>query len=382
MRLTSLSLRHFRNHLNSDFEFGDGTNIFLGSNGEGKTNVIEAISYLCLTKSFYAGGDSLVLRFGESMFEVEGKISADSGIESTVRVAFSEPAGEKLFSINRKRIERLYTVIGQFPVVICSPEHAPITMGSPSERRKFVDLILSQSNAAYFQDLLEYRRVLKHRNKILFNARTSRSDPEGVIDPWDEQVAALGARIMMRRMTFVREFRSFVSSAYVQFVEKEEQPSIEYAPTVAMADAADESNVQQLLREALREKREEERKIGTTLIGPQRDEFRLAINGLELRKFASQGQHKTFLVALKMAEFFFLKDRCRETPILLLDDVFSELDDQRVTRVLRFVGELSQTFITSTSAQLFEMTVPANDRNRKFSIHGGAVVNWNPAEVA
>jgi DNA replication and repair protein RecF len=382
MRLLSLSLHHFRNHRNSSFEFGEGTNIFLGDNGEGKTNVIEAISYLCLTKSFYAGGDTLVLRFGEHLFEVEGRIVADSGADNLVRVAYAEPQVEKVFTINRKRVDRLSAVIGKFPVVICSPEHAPITMGAPGERRKFVDLVLSQSNAPYFHDLLEYRRVLKHRNRILLDARIARADCSDLIGPWDEQLVAFGARIIVRRKSFIDEFQSFMQSAYGRFVEKEEVPSIEYRPTSRMLPSADEVQTREMLRLELEERRVEERKSGTTLIGPQRDEFILSINGLELRKFASQGQHKTFLVALKMAEFFFLKDRCSETPILLLDDVFSELDEHRVGRVLRFVGDLSQTFITSTSPQMFETTVVPNERHRKFLIRHGTVADWNTTITA
>ena len=376
MHLTTLKLQHFRNHLDTSFEFGDGTNILLGDNGQGKTNVIEAISYLCLTKSFYAGSDSLVLNFGKSIFDVAGMFVSDAGIESNVRVVYSEPQGEKAFVINRKRIDPFSSVIGKFPVVICSPEHSPITMGAPGERRKFIDLILSQSSSTYFQDLLEYRRGLKQRNKILFDAKTSRTDCSAIIEPWNEQLVKLGCRIMYRRKNFVSEFQSFVASAYEHFVDKEEEPAIEYKPTIKISSASSESEIQELLRVEQEETREEEKRIGTTLIGPQRDEYVLKINGLELRKFASQGQHKTFLVASKIAEFFYLKERCNETPILLLDDVFSELDEHRIDRVLQFVRDLSQTFITSTSSQLFDSTTLLSERNRKFFIHNGAVADW------
>ena len=181
---------------------------------------------------------------------------------------------------------------------------------------------------------------------------------------------------MFRRKKFIGEFESFVRSAYERFVERGESPSIEYRPTMKFAPSADEREFVDLLKFELQAKKEEEQRMGTTLAGPQRDEFMLKIDGLELRKFASQGQHKTFLVAVKIAEFFFLKERCYETPILLLDDVFSELDEHRTAKVLQFAGELSQTFITSTSPHLFESTVSANEGNKRFFIHNGTAEDW------
>ena len=164
MHLKNLRLQHFRNHTDSKFEFSSTTNVFLGDNGHGKTNVIEAIAYLCLTKSFYANGDNLVLGFGYDLFEIDGTIISFKDQVFNIRVAYSENQKEKIFSINKHRIEPLSSVIGKFPIVICSPEHAPITSEGPAERRRFVDFVISQSNNVYFQKLIDYRRVLKHRN--------------------------------------------------------------------------------------------------------------------------------------------------------------------------------------------------------------------------
>lgn len=379
MHLTTLKLQHFRNHLDSTFEFGVGTNVLLGDNGQGKTNVIEAISYLCLTKSFYAGSDMLVLNFEKEMFEVEGTFILERGIEHNVRVAYSKPQAEKAYTINRRRVEPFSSVIGKFPVVICSPEHAPITMGGPGERRRFIDFVISQSSETYFHDLLEYRRVLKQRNKILFDARVTRSDCGEVIGSWDEQLVKLGCRLMYRRKMFVEEFQSFISSAYHHLVGSEEEPKIEYKPLTKLSGSPGEHEIEELLRYELAEKSNEEKRMGTTLVGPHRDEIGFQINGLDLRKFASQGQHKTFLIALKIGEFFYLKERCNETPILLLDDVFSELDEHRAEHLLQFVGSLSQTFITSTNPQVFEGPRLTKERNRKFLIENGAVVGRKAA---
>jgi len=370
MLLRNLRLQRFRNHIDSLFEFGSGSNVLLGDNGHGKTNVIEAISYLCLTKSFYAGSDANVLNFESDAFEIEGTLVSEHGKEYRVHVAYSKDQTEKVFIINRRRIEPFSSVIGKFPVVICSPEHSPVTVRGPSERRKFVDFVVSQSSSVYFENLLEYRRVLRQRNKILMDAKTGKNDVTRLLEPWDEQLISRGGFLMQKRMEFVVEFQKFISPAYHRLVGEGEEPTIGYEP--AGPNAVDR-DIQEGLRFQIKEMAAEERRFGTTLVGPHRDEFALKINGLDLRKFASQGQHKTFLIALKMGEFFYLKERCQETPILLLDDIFSELDEHRSSRLLDFVGTLNQAFITSTSPGLFGKGMLENGQNRVFRIANGKI---------
>lgn len=373
MLLRTLSLKSFRNHRESSFEFGGGTNLLLGANGQGKTSVIEAISYLCLTKSFYAGGDGPVLMLGTEVFEVEGTLVSDHGMEHRVRVAYAGPQKEKVYTINRRRVETLSSVIGKFPIVVCSPEHAPITSGPPSERRRFVDFVIAQSSSAYMQTLVEYRGVVKHRNRLLLDARITRREPGAAMEPWDHQLAALGAVLTARRKLFVDEFGAYIASAYSRILQEGETPSIEYQPGIDLSGGADEATCAALLTKELDARREEEQKIGSTLVGPHRDEFAFMINGLDLRRYASQGQHKTFLTALKMAEFTYLNDRCGERPLLLLDDIFSELDEERSARLLAFVGTLSQTFITSTNPRLLATDGFPHKENRAFMIEGGRV---------
>ncbi|HJW28428.1 MAG TPA: DNA replication and repair protein RecF [Saprospiraceae bacterium] len=382
MRLDHLTLHGFRNHLSSTFDFGDGANVLLGDNGEGKTNIIEAISYLCLTKSFYATSDSLVVNFGADLFEVEGSFTHDHGSTSAVRVAYAQSQNEKTYTINKRHVEPFSSVIGKYPVVICSPEYIPVTTAGPAERRRFVDFVVSQSSQLYFQHLMEYRRVLRHRNKILFDAKISRTNPDTLIEPWNEQLVSLGSSIMCKRYKFIREFSSYVTSAYGHLVGAEEEPGIEYDPSVNVSEDDDEQSIKIALSEKLQGRHFEELRYGTSLVGPHRDELLLKINGLDLRKFASQGQHKTFLVALKIGEFFYLKDYCQETPIMLLDDVFSELDEHRAENLLRFARDLSQVFITSTNPHFFDGVMLFGDRDRKYFIHQGTIVEHQRAEAS
>lgn len=385
MRLVSLHLKSFRNHADTALELGDCTNIILGDNGQGKTNIVEAVSYLCVTKSFYASSDAVVLRFGDDSFEVKGEVISDGGTESSLRIAYDTTSREKYYRINKRRIEPLSSVVGRFPIVILSPEHAAITFGPPSMRRRFVDLLMSQSSATYFEDLLEYRRILRQRNKTLLDARLAKSEPGSILQPWTEQLVEIGARLMHRRRELIEQFRAYIASSYHELVGTAEEPEIEYLPAVDIGGKHGDREISPVTRqefaEALRKevqaKRRDEIRFGTTLIGPQRDEFSMKINGLDLRKYASQGQHRTFLIALKVGEFFFLKDRRRETPIFLLDDVFSELDEHRARRLLHVLGGLSQTLVTSTNGDIFDATMAFDGHNRKFHVSNGTVVYAN-----
>ena len=382
MVLQTLRLQDFRNHPDTSCEFSPGINVLLGDNGQGKTNLLEAISYLCLTRSFYEAADSVVLRFGQQLFSVEGRIASANGSCFDVRVAYSDVPHDKTFTINKQRVEPFSSVIGKFPLVICSPEHAPMTTGGPAERRRFADFVISQSNVLYFQDLIEYRKVLKHRNKMLLDAKLTNKDPGMLLEPWNQQLVRMGSSLTWKRVQFVTEFQRFIVSSYQQLVGEGEEPSVMYQSQLVRAEDATVSDVEEEFGERLRQRRPEELRVGTSLVGPHRDELIMRINGRDLRKFASQGQHKTFLVALKLGEFFYLKDRCGETPLLLLDDIFSELDEHRARRLLALTGALSQTFVTATNPQLFDHTPAAGCRSTRFVIRNGAIVEHSSMATA
>lgn len=382
MHLSSLRLKNFRNHSLTSIDCGRGVNFLLGNNGQGKTNVVEAISYLCLTKSFYAGSDSLVLKFGEGMFEVEGTLVSDRGRPQEVRVAYLAESNEKYFMINRRRIEPLSSVIGKFPVVIFSPEHGSITTGGPSERRKFLDLAISQSSQPYFQSLLDYRGVLKQRNRVLLDMKLNRAGGPGLLDAWDDQLVRHGCAIWAKRKSFIAEFEPVVRSAYARFVDGGEEPSIGYNPFAPAEFPETADGLAEAFRRQLDDKSLLEQRFGTTLAGPHRDEVSLMVNGLDMRSFASQGQHKTFVISLKLGEFLYLRDRCGETPLLLLDDVFAELDDERTSKVIGAVEDIGQAFLTSTHRGLIESWNMGREECRYFLIEGGAVTDQRVAQKA
>ncbi|MCI0707382.1 MAG: DNA replication/repair protein RecF [Ignavibacteriae bacterium] len=375
MRVTGLRLENFRNHALTRLSGSDSVNVFLGDNGEGKTNILEAVSYLCLTKSFYAGNDRVAAQIGKEYFVLEGELRSDRGLDFTVRVTFDAASAQKKFLVNNAEVETLASVVGRFPVVILSPEGGLVTTGSPSDRRKFIDIAISQASKRYLDELLEYRRVLKQRNKILLDAKIARHDPGDAIEPWSESLVDHGTELIVKRREFVKDFAVQVADAFQKLTGEQETPSLRYLPSVDIDDGADSAAIASEFAVQLTENFSEERRTGSTLVGPHRDEIEFTINGLDLRKFASQGQHKTFLVALKVAEFHYLKEQCNETPVLLLDDVFSELDEHRSHRLLNMVGQLGQTFITSTSEQVFAGALESNSGAKRFFVKQGVVTN-------
>jgi len=373
MVLSELSLKNFRNHTHTSIDCCRGVNFLLGNNGQGKTNVIEAISYLCLTKSFYAGSDTLVPKFGEGMFEVEGRIVSDGGKPFVVRVAYLRDTNEKVFMINGRRVPTLSSVIGKFPIVIFSPEHGAVTTGGPSERRKFLDMVIAQSSRAYFKDLLGYRSVLRQRNRVLLDMKLGRQGGNGLLAPWNEQLAALGSAVWWKRHTFIAEFSPVVRSVYSRFVDVDEQPFLEYRPLGNRDFPATQGELASVFLEILAARENEEQRFGTSLVGPHRDDVAFTLDGRDLRSYASQGQHKTFIISLKLGEFLYLKSRCDETPLLMLDDVFAELDDARTARVIAYIERMGQAFLTSTHRNPVESWDMNRTEYRTIFIDGGAV---------
>ncbi len=347
-------------------------NVFVGKNGEGKTNILEGISYLCLTKSFFAASDATALQLGADAFTAQGSFEAADGLTFDTAVTYQGAERRKVMTVNGQAPESLAAMVGQFPVVILSPENSNITFGGPGDRRRFIDLVISQASRGYLEDLLEYRRVLRQRNRILADYRDRPGSAASLLDPWTESLVNCGARIVARRIRFVQEFEPEVRAAFARVAAVEEAPALAYRATVELNGDPSPDAVRSAFVRSVERVASQEQRAGLTLVGPHRDELGMTINDLELRGYASQGQHKTFLVALKLAEVVFLRERCREAPMLLLDDVLSELDTERATRLLTDAATLGQTFITATDATMFDRTYGSTGY-RRFHVQSGRV---------
>jgi len=350
MILHTLRLRSFRAHAESEFDLAPSINLFYGPNGAGKTNVLEAVHYLCLTKSFTASRDRYVVRKGAPYFEVEGTIENVREEPMTVRLAYVPGEGKSIF-VNGVELDRLADIVGTLPVVVFSPEDYDLTAGGPSERRRFVNNILSQARPVYMDDLMKYRRARRQRNEVLRSYKKRPDPPPAeLIEPWTEELVSLGSRIIHRRRQFLQSFADDLADAYQRIEAVAERPTIEYDTIADLDPDATADDVADAFRDSLERKKGQERDRGTTLVGPQRDELIFRLDDLEVRRYGSQGQHRTFAMALKLAQYFYLQARSDTEPLLLLDDAFAELDARRTDVFLDLLRSdaVGQSLITAT----------------------------------
>jgi DNA replication and repair protein RecF len=383
LRLLEIIVETFRNHNHSRLACARGGNVFTGKNGAGKTNLLEAISYLCLTKSFYAANDGVTTKIGNNRFSISGIMESDYGTTYSVSVEYNKETGTKTYIINHTKVEQASKAIGQFPVVIVSPEHSAITFGSPNDRRVFVDLALSQTHRSYLEQLLEYRRVVRQRNRILFHGKETGMFHGSELEPWNEFLIKTGSAITQKRSEFVEELTPQVVAAYEKLTGNNELPSIRYESSILIEHGFTLQDIEECYAKELHRRVREEHQTGYSLVGPHRDEFKFSINGLELRTYASQGQHKTFLVALKMAEFEYIRERQKETPLLLLDDILSELDAHRAERLLEYVATAGQYFLTSTDKGIFPQVLNSTENWQIVEIEEGGIRNVSvPAKIS
>lgn len=368
MRVRKVQLTNFRNHSNSFLEFSGGLNFITGANAQGKTSILEALSYICLTRSFLQQADMTVAKAGTDMFSVNATMETDRNIVNKVRVSFAADSGKKYF-LDANELRKNSDVIGLFPIVVLAPGDFALTGGAPAERRKFIDIVLSQVSMSYLDELTEYRRALKQRNRILLDGKLNNSLNDDLLDAWTDALIAHGSGIIARRNRFVGEFQASFSTAYQQLVESGETPTMRYEPSFAPSD-----DIAGAFRKKLGEMARIERARGATLAGPHRDDIGFFLNGMPIKDFASQGQHKTFLVSLKVAEFHYIREMLGETPAMLLDDVLTELDYTRATRTIQTVAGLGQTFITATDMLSFDEKMLDMREARFHTVKDGNVV--------
>ncbi len=343
MVLRQIDLQNFRLHKYTSLEFSDKLNLIIGGNGQGKTSILEAIYYLCTTKSLNLAAESDVVTLGENYFDARGSFRGLT--KNSTKIYYDSTKNKKSFFVDDKQVFNSSSVIGKFPIVsLIQSDHA-ITLGAPSDRRRFVDSVISQASHTYLEVLLDYNKILRQRSSLLAQIKELRDQKlYKQLDVWTESLITTGAEIIKHRQRFVEEFNFYLHKAYNNIIENKEEPLIGYEPLKVVT----EDNATEKLREEINEVREEELRRATNLVGPHRDDFIFSINDLELKRFGSQGQHKTFQIALRFAQFFFIKEKLGKTPIFLMDDIFGELDAYRAGRISEYMGKIGQAFITMT----------------------------------
>ncbi|RPI19389.1 MAG: DNA replication/repair protein RecF [Ignavibacteriae bacterium] len=370
MTLENLLLVNFKNYKDSSFNFNSRFNFIYGDNGNGKTNLLEAISMLCYTKSFLQSSEIECVKYGESEFEVSG--SFRNSLNSSQKVAYRYSADEnrKSVSVNNEVLGRLSSFFGELPLVVLAPGDLKLTQGTPGDRRRNFDIIISLMSHLYFDDLKNYTRIVKQKNSLLrdnlLTKKYSNSKLIDLVEPWNTELIDAGIKLIQRRAGFTTEFQEYMNINFHDIVGDRYQPIISYKPDIYEGfnnGTFDVINIRNRFENKITEFYPLEVKRGMSLVGPHRDNYVFTMlkngNSFDVRTFASQGEHKTFIVALKFSEYEYLKNKTESEykgePILLLDDLYSELDRSRKEKITNLLPKLNQVFLTTTDTGYLEL---------------------------
>ena len=352
MYLQQLSLVNFKNIASQSFDFQEKINCFVGSNGVGKTNVLDAIYYLSFTKSYFNSVAVQNIKHNESFFMIEGNYLLN-GRKETV-VCSLKKGQKKILKRNGKAYDRFSDHIGQFPLVIISPADRDLVTEGSDLRRKFIDGVISQQNKTYLKDLMAYNKVLTQRNALLKYFAANRTFDALNLGVYDDQLSDYGARIYEVRSQFLEEFIPIFNEKYKIISGDKENVNLNYKSQLHDFSMPD------LLKKAL----DKDKILQYSTSGIHKDDLNFEIGDYPIKKFGSQGQQKSFLIALKLAQFEFIKQQAKITPILLLDDIFDKLDEKRVAQIIDLVNkdEFGQIFITDTHAERTENILKEGDK--------------------
>lgn len=361
MRLNSLSILNYKNIVQADLNFPAKINCFVGNNGMGKTNLLDAIYYLSFCKSHSNSIDTQNINHEADFLMLQGKYEL-RGNEEEVYCGIKRRQ-KKHFRRNKKEYSRLADHIGLIPLVLISPADYSLIAEGSDERRKFTDGVISQYNNQYLNALVHYNHALQQRNALL---KDENATDNSLFEIWEEQMGMHGKYIHAERKQFIERFIPLFQGIYSFISEDNERVGLEY---ISQLDEAD-------LTQKLASNRERDRIIGFSMNGIHKDELEMTLAGHPMKRVGSQGQNKTYLVSLKLAQFNFLKQTHGVTPILLLDDIFDKLDEKRVTKIVELVSDndFGQIFISDTNSRHWEEILPKiNQTSMIFNVVNGEI---------
>ena len=361
MYIKEIELNNFRNYKEQKVSFSRGVNIFIGKNAQGKTNLLEGIYLNAFGKSFKNIKDRELIKFGEDYCIIKSVSENEEGENTTEIVIKSD--GRKGIKKDGIKIKKASELLDRIYIIIFSPEDLRIVKDEPEKRRKFINRELCQIRAGYLFDLNEYNRILKQRNMYL---KEKQIDSD-LLDIWDRQLAACGTRIIRKRKNFVERIDEISRKIHSGITEEREKLELKYEASIAPTD-----NLEEEFYGILVASREDDIRNGTTGKGPHRDDIKISADGIDLRKFGSQGQQRTAALSLKLSEIKIIEEEKGEKPILLLDDVLSELDNDRQIMLIQSLGE-NQMFITTT--EIMESVADRLPKGKYFKIVEGQVAS-------
>lgn len=367
MILQSISVLNYKNLEQAELTFSPNVNCIVGANGVGKTNLLDAIGYLSLCRSAQGGSDSINIRHGADFFMISGQYVSELGEARSVTCSLQRGCRKRV-KVDGKDLKKISEHVGNIPLVLISPSDSELISGGSEERRKFMDQVIAQYDAPYLEALIRYERCLKQRNALL---KQEEEPDASVLDVLEMMMSRDAAIIYAARRVFAEEFRPIFQKMYATLSRQEvEDVEIEYQSHGERGD----------LEPILHDWRARERLVGYTLHGTHKDDLLLSLKGYPVRREGSQGQTKTYFIAMKLAQFLYLKQKGHcHTPLLLLDDIFDKLDDSRVGNIIDYVSgdDFGQIFITDTQREHLDKILAATQRDyRLFHINADQTV-WN-----
>lgn len=345
MKVDSIQLKHYRNYSDIQLNFSPNINIFIGQNAQGKTNLLESLYVLAMTRSHRTHNEKELIQMGESQAMVCGKIHRH-GSEIPLEVMISNRG--RRTKVNYLEQSRLSTYVGQLNVILFSPEDLSLVKGSPALRRKFIDMDLGQISPKYMHELSQYQHILKQRNQYL--KKNATQIDELYLSVLDDQLVESGAQIMVMRAQFIQQLEKIAQQMHARVSLSQEILELNYLPNVS-CETFNLADIQSAFREKLQQSRQRDCYQKTTSVGPHRDDLKFLINARDVQRFGSQGQQRLSVLSMKLAEIDLMKAETGEYPILLLDDVMSELDNERQMELMKVIEGKVQTFITTTTLE-------------------------------
>lgn len=371
MYIKEIELKDFRNYKELKAEFNPNVNIFIGQNAQGKTNLLESIYITSMGKSFRTNKDKEMIRFDSDFFRVRAQARKDDDLVVELAVNREGKKGIKIDGVKATKLSQLFETIY---IVVFSPEDLRIVKDEPEKRRKFIDRELCQIKPSYYNCLNQYRKALMQRNACLreFYAGNPKTNEE-VLDIWEQEMAEYGSRVIAYREEFVEKINRISSRIHEEITNHKESLRILYEPSIPAR-----GDLKNVFYETLKKNREHDKRRGTTGKGPHKDDLKLQVGGIDIRNFGSQGQQRTAALSLKLSEIKLIREETGESPILLLDDVLSELDQERQNYLIRFLAD-TQVFITTT--ELSREAEKNLGNIRYFSIQNGEIVSQTEKNI-
>ena len=364
MIIKSLELQDYRNYDSLNLAFDKGTNILYGDNAQGKTNILEAIYVSATTKSHKGSKDKDIVNFHKEEAHIRTFLEKD-GVDTRVDMHLRK-SKSKGIAVDGQKLKKAADLLGICNVVFFSPEDLGIIKDGPAERRRFVDMELCQLDGFYLYNLNHYNKIVNQRNKLLKDLYFN-PDLKDTLNIWDSQLVSFGSKIIERRKLFVEQLNEIIYGIHKRLSGDKEEIHIQYEPDVEIED----------FEKKLQQNQEKDIKLKQTTVGPHRDDFSFIVENVDIRKFGSQGQQRTAALSLKLSEIELVKKITKDTPILLLDDVLSELDSNRQNYLLNSIGDI-QTIITCTGLEEF-----VNNRfeiNKVYKVENGVVTSPSPED--